>query len=206
MRNRKLEVGCASLTLPGEAQSGDRHLVKFFRNGILLAVVDGLGHGPAAAEAAELAITTLVARPQDSVITLVQRCHAELRKTRGAVMCVASLNLRDETITWLCVGNVESILFSADVNINRHYRSPVLRGGVLGSFLPPLLASVVPIRWGDTLILATDGIRSGFDRDLPAVGRSQHLADHILERHGKGTDDALVLVARYWGKKRHDQS
>ena len=200
MRSRLLDVGSAGLALPGESESGDRHLVKSFRNGILLAVVDGLGHGPAAAEAADKAIATLRARPQDSVITLVQRCHEELRKTRGAVMCVASLNLRNETITWLCVGNVESILLGGDLSADPHYRSPVLRSGVLGLCLPPLRASVVPIVWGDTLILATDGIRSGFNRRLPAGVPARQLAMHILEHHRKGTDDALVLVARYWGK------
>ncbi|HMH83340.1 MAG TPA: hypothetical protein VK531_10750, partial [Gemmatimonadales bacterium] len=52
---------------------------------------------------------------------------------------------------------------------------------------------------GDTLIFATDGIKEGFAEQLPADATPQQQADHILTRHGKGTDDALVLVARYRG-------
>ena len=53
-----------------------------------------------------------------------------------------------------------------------------------------------------TLIFATDGIRGGFAEGLPTDATPQELADHILARHGKGTDDALVLVARYAGGGR----
>ena len=53
---------------------------------------------------------------------------------------------------------------------------------------------------GDTLILATDGIRSDFlGALLPQGDPPQALADHILARWSKQTDDALVLVVRYLG-------
>src|SRR5438552_424629 len=52
---------------------------------------------------------------------------------------------------------------------------------------------------GDLLIFATDGIRGGFTEGLPTDATPQQLADEILARYGKGTDDALVLVARYAG-------
>ena len=46
---RLIEWGVATLALPGEAQSGDRHLVKPVGSTVLVAVVDGLGHGAEAA-------------------------------------------------------------------------------------------------------------------------------------------------------------
>ena len=49
---------------------------------------------------------------------------------------------------------------------------------------------------GDTLILATDGIGTGFMDQAPDAG-PQQTADRILASFGKGTDDALVVVARY---------
>jgi hypothetical protein len=54
---------------------------------------------------------------------------------------------------------------------------------------------------GDTLIFATDGIREGFTEGLALSDPPQQLADRILARYTKGTDDALVLVARHagWG-------
>jgi negative regulator of sigma-B (phosphoserine phosphatase) len=164
--------------------------------------VDGLGHGGEAAGAAAVAIAALEQRPQDSVIALVRRCHEQLRNTRGVVMSLASIGLHDATVSWLCVGNVESILLRADAGAKPSYESPVLRTGLVGSRLPPLLATITPVAPGDTLILVTDGIRSSFARNLPSLARPQQIAEHILAHHGKSTDDALVLVARYWGSRR----
>ncbi len=197
-----LDLGVASRPMPGQRKSGDRHLVECFPEGVLLAVVDGIGHGAEAARTAEIAVSTLLEHPQDAVIPLVRRCHEALRRTRGAVMSIASINSRDGTISWLCVGNVESVLIRADVAAKRPYEVPILRGGVVGGQLPPLLASVKQIASGDTLILVTDGINSGFGRQLPILARPQHLAEHILANHCKGTDDALVVVARYLGDRR----
>jgi len=57
----------------------------------------------------------------------------------------------------------------------------------------------LPVSPGDTLILATDGVRGGY-LDLVAVSDPpQQLADQLLAEYGRGTDDALVLVARYLG-------
>ena len=52
------------------------------------------------------------------------------------------------------------------------------------------------------MIFATDGIREGFSDGLQFEAPPQQLAEHILSQHGKGTDDALVLVARYRGGTR----
>ena len=45
MNTPLIERGVASLTMSGQSQSGDRHLVQPYTNGLLVAVVDGLGHG-----------------------------------------------------------------------------------------------------------------------------------------------------------------
>ena len=54
-----IDWGVATLTLPGERESGDLHLVKPVRAGVLVSVVDGLGHGAAAAAAARAAVAAL---------------------------------------------------------------------------------------------------------------------------------------------------
>ncbi len=194
-----IEWGVATAALPGQAGSGDECLVKSFPNGVLVAAIDGLGHGEEAAAAARIAASRLDAYAHESVIVLVKRCHTSLLRTRGAVMSVASFNARDETMTWLGVGNVEGVLLGADAGGRPRREVLLLRGGVVGGQLPPLHASLVPVMRGDTLIFATDGVRSGFPDDLVLADPPQQMADRILARHGKGTDDALVLVARYLG-------
>src|SRR5688572_24161191 len=70
------EWGIATRPCPGESSSGDRHLVLDLSDHLLMAVVDGAGHGPEAAEAAELAVQTLTsASPSESLYDLMNRCH-----------------------------------------------------------------------------------------------------------------------------------
>jgi len=194
-----IDWGVATLTLPGERESGDLHLVKPVRAGVLVSVVDGLGHGAAAAAAARAAVAALNRHAQESVLPLLQRCHQALAGTRGAVVSVALFDRADGSMTWLGVGNVEGVLLYADAGERRGRERLVTRGGIVGSELPPLRAEVLAVAPGDTLILATDGIQSGFADELTVDAPPQQLADQILARSGKSTDDALVLVARYVG-------
>ena len=198
-RSPYLDWGLASATLAGQSESGDAHLVKAVETGLLLAVVDGLGHGAEAAVAAQRAIASLANCESHSVIVQLRHCHGALRWTRGAVMCLAALNVGDNTMTWIAVGNVEGVLSRADPRTSRPMESVVQRNGVVGERLPTLQATVTSIAKGDLLVFTTDGIRRDFRRGLAAGPRPQPLADRILEEHRKETDDALVLVAEYRG-------
>ena len=59
IRSPMAEYGVAKFVLPGEGESGDQHLVCCNENGILVAAIDGIGHGAEAANAAKAAITVL---------------------------------------------------------------------------------------------------------------------------------------------------
>src|SRR5256885_7616922 len=195
-----IEWGSASLPLAGEVVSGDKHLVKVLPHGALLAAMDGLGHGEEAAAAANRVARVLQAADNESLISLLKRCHERLRTTRGVVISLAAFNAVDETMTWIGVGNVEGILLQADPAVNAGYESLTLRSGVVGTRLPLLQAAIVPVKRGNTLVFATDGIRTEFAQRLTLDARPQQIADRILAQHAKGTDDALVLVARYVGE------
>jgi negative regulator of sigma-B (phosphoserine phosphatase) len=194
-----VEFGVATLPLAGEPESGDLHLVSSFPDGVLVAAVDGLGHGVEAAIAARAARETLEESPGDDIPTLFERCHRRLAKTRGVAMSLASFGVRDGVLTWLGVGNVEGTLLRADAAASPASESILLRGGVVGYQLPTLRPSSTAVAPGDMLVLATDGVRSGFAHGLGLAEPVQGLANRILSSHGKETDDALVLVARYLG-------
>jgi len=184
------------LTLPGEAECGDRYVVKAFPDGVLVAAVDGVGHGDEAADAAKIAAAILEAYSREPVVALLRRCHESLKMTRGVVLSVASFAASERTMTWLGVGNVEGRLLRADPRAHPRQESLLLRGGVVGGQLPSLYASMVPVAPGDTLSFATDGVRSDFSERLTVSESPQRTADHILAGYSKHTDDALVLVAR----------
>jgi hypothetical protein len=194
-----IEWAVADRVQPGQSESGDRHLVLSTADRGLVAVVDGLGHGADAASAAKVAVQALERGANRPLVQLVRDCHQSLMGTRGAVLSVAAFSFADDTMAWIGVGNVEGRLLRAPGSAARRAEGLLVRGGVVGAQLPPLLPQVVPIRRGDTLILATDGVRSDFlDARLPYQAPAA-LARHVLARFGTHTDDALVLAVRYRG-------
>jgi serine/threonine protein phosphatase PrpC len=196
-----LDWGVAALPLDGQHESGDRYVVQSFPGGVLVAVIDGLGHGDEAAEAASAAETILRTEPQEHVISLVRQCHENLRRTRGVVISVVSFDTSHGLMTWLGVGNVRGVLRRPASSLNPPSDELLLRAGVIGGQIPPLQASVLPVSKGDNLILATDGIRGEFENELMPSEAPQRTADLILARHAKRDDDALVLVARVVGSQ-----
>lgn len=189
----------ASSAFPGESESGDLFVVLSSSEGDLIAVIDGLGHGPEAAAAASTAAAVLREERTQSLEQAFRRCHHMLQGTRGVAMSVAALDSRTSSMAWLSVGNVEAVLLRANSG-NSHAREwLVLRGGVVGYELPPLKTVHVSLSPGDVLMLATDGISHGFVDDTRILEPVAYCARRVMARHRRPADDALVLVARYGG-------
>lgn len=193
-------VGCvdwaaAERALAGQHDSGDQFLIRRREDGVLVAAIDGLGHGVEAARAARLAAAVLDAHADQTLITLMNRCHTALCGTRGVTMSLARFVARDSVVVWLGVGNVEGVV------VFSHNRAKsaelLLQGGVVGGHLPPLVASTVSVAPDDTLVFATDGVAPAFADSIIRTDSPQVIADRTLRQHAKPTDDALVVVARY---------
>jgi len=156
-----------------------------------------LGHGPAAAAAAGIAIATLDRHIGAPVTQLLQHCHEALRGSRGVTMSLAAFNTENAMLTWIGIGNVECALLHRDAGLPSD--KLLLRNGVVGVRSPGIRAEEVPVRPGDILTMATDGVTAECALSVSMGGRLEDMADGILAHGGKGTDDALVLVARYRG-------
>ena len=187
---------CAS-PFPGQRRSGDAFLVEGTSGGVLVAVVDGLGHGDEAAAVADRAMESLRRTAGRSPTACMAACHVALRGSRGAAVTLAAVDPDCSRLAWVAVGNVEA----AVVGPRRGGRSVTrwtvtLRGGVVGDRLPPLRESNAPLRDGDVLVSATDGLAPAFldgvDPSLP----TRQLACSLHARYARADDDALVLAVR----------
>jgi negative regulator of sigma-B (phosphoserine phosphatase) len=194
-----LDWAFATRTKPGHSDSGDIHLAKSCSAGMLLAVIDGVGHGKEAALAARVARDVVDSYADEPLVSLLHRCHQWLRGTRGVVMSLAWVETESRVMRWAGVGNVQGVLLRRKWGGRSVENSLLLRAGVVGVQLPSLEAAVLPITPGDTLVLATDGVKATFDRSLADKLPPQSAADHILAEYGDAGDDALVLVGRYRG-------
>jgi phosphoserine phosphatase RsbX len=186
---------------PGENICGDRLIaVDVNGTGALVGVLDGLGHGAEAAAAAQRGVDVLRAARSEPLDVLVQRCHRALSGTRGAAMTLAHIDFRSDTLRWIGIGNVTADLVAkhpAGVEVRSSAR---LDGGIVGYRIPETLApQQVPIRPGDLLLIASDGIVEDHLDEIDFSATSLAIADQILLKHAKDNDDALVLAARHRG-------
>jgi phosphoserine phosphatase RsbX len=196
-----IEWAVKARPLPGENTCGDRSIaVDVNGTGALLGVLDGLGHGADAAEAAKYGVDVLRAACGEPLDVLVQRCHRALSGTRGAAMTLAHIDFRSDKLSWIGIGNVAADLVAkhpAGVEVRSSAR---LAGGIVGYRMPEALRpQEVSIRPGDLLVIASDGIVEDHLDDIDFSASSLAIADQILHRHAKDNDDALVLAARHRG-------
>lgn len=198
-RRSLIDWSLSAVRPPGESESGDMALVKPVANGVLVAAVDGAGHGHEAADAARIAVTTLKEHAGEGIVALLRRCHLKLRGTRGAVMSLVSFDGERNEMRWLGVGNVSGLLVRRRDHPGSAREGILLKGGVVGYVLPLLQPQIIPILPGDTVVLATDGIHPEFVKDVDAETPPRTLAARLCERYATGRDDGMMLVARYLG-------
>ncbi len=191
--------GVAVLTRPGETACGDRHVVQAFDGGVLVAVIDALGHGEDAARVAEVAAQILIQYAGETPASLIARCHARLRSTRGATISIACFDWHRRVMTWVGVGNVAGALISTVPGRASQIRSLLVRSGVVGDHLVEPRASVLEIDADSVLVMASDGVRRDFTEMLPCAMAPQKLAQQALVRYATQDDDATVLVFRCGG-------
>ncbi len=164
------------------------------RLGALL--VDGLGHGPEAALAAQAAVSAFGEGAAADVEGFLHRAHEAMRTTRGGVLAVAVLDPVAGEVRYAGVGNIAARLLVGG-------RSSALggRAGTLGTQLAAPHVHVQPCPWapGATLIMASDGLRSAWDPS-PYPGLLAHdpavVAATLQRDFGRPGDDATVLVVQ----------
>jgi serine/threonine protein phosphatase PrpC len=194
-----IDIGIAQLALPGETQSGDRCVVKTSENRTLIGVIDGLGHGSEAADAAAAAAEVLETFAHESVGALMQRCHERLRDTRGAAITLMVFDTAVGELQWVGAGNVAAALLHIESSGRRSCQELLVRGGMAGSLLPSTEASRLAITRSDVVVVATDGLHPGFADGIGRGEPPQQLAERLLAQYRTAHDDALVVVARLQG-------
>jgi len=193
-----MEWSAASEPIREGEPSGDAWLVRARGDGVLIAVLDALGHGAPAKEVADLTIATLMSDLEAPLPRLLQRCHSQLRERRGVAMGLLEYRPSESRIEWLAVGNIQAVLARIGGETRVTTQSLLHRRGVLGRTLPPGAPQVLTVQDRDVLVLATDGLRPTFAEDVTPLAPPESLAQRLLLRHRRH-DDALALVVRFNG-------
>jgi hypothetical protein len=180
----------------GQSTSGDRHLVRELAGAVMIGLVDALGHGPRAAEVADLAVAALGASSATSPAARAADCHRALTATRGAVLALACIDATG-AMTWTSVGNIETVLVRRRAGAPEVPLALVPRPGVLGMRHPAFVQHRRQLEPGDLLVMASDGVDQAFAEDVTAWDEPAGAVRRIVARRLLEHDDSLVLVARF---------
>ncbi|MBG0812617.1 SpoIIE family protein phosphatase [Planomonospora sp. ID82291] len=195
--------GGVNVPLGGAGESGDAWAVAADGH-LTVLVADGLGHGPAAAEASRAAVAALEhpaapgRPPATGLDGLVRRAHEAMRGTRGGVIGVCAIG--PDALSFAGIGNIAGRLLPAGETPRRSH-GLLSHHGTLGVQLAPPRTRVSAHVWGPgaVLVVTSDGITSRCD-PLAYPGlleRDPAVVAAVLQRdHGRDGDDSTVLVVR----------
>jgi serine/threonine protein phosphatase PrpC len=163
---------------------------------LFCAVIDGIGHGPLANEASVQAAASVLASRALGPAAALEACHDGVTGNRGVVMAVAQINEATATLEHAAVGNVTTKLDA--FRSTRIFMGSSATLGARGK-KPHATLEEADAPSQAVLILFTDGLTSRTSlaeepdllREHPIV-----IAQHLMATFCRGTDDALVLVAR----------
>ena len=187
-------VAGLAVPLPGETACGDAWTTVMEPEGRALLMVDGLGHGPAAEDAASTAVRLFQQGPRSGPEQMLGVLHAGMRSTRGAAVAVVTVNSRRRELRFAGIGNISGYLVSGD-----KARALVSHNGTVGHQMRKAQEFVYPWDTGALLILHSDGLASHWklDRYPGLLRQDPALIGAVLYRdHARRRDDVSVVVCR----------
>lgn len=193
-RSDYLEIGAIFLPKPGEEVSGDTWMADHREDKTTILIVDGLGHGSAAHEAALRAVATFEMNSDMDPVRVTEEIHKDLWNTRGAALAVVEVDLAGEGVRYAGIGNTSGLILSRGRRQNM-----VSYPGTAGYESPKIAELSYPFPGGSMLILHTDGLGSRWNlEDYPGLA-SRHpslIAGVLYRDHTRGNDDVTIVVAR----------
>jgi anti-sigma regulatory factor (Ser/Thr protein kinase) len=194
VERQQVIVSGVCLPKPGERVSGDAWATHHDATGVSIAVADGLGHGLLAAEAANEAIRIFQQNPEEAPGTLLQLIHDALRKTRGAAVAIAEINLEKQLVRFAGVGNISAMISNGSKS-----RSFVSHNGIVGHQIRKIQEFSNPLPNDAMLIMHSDGLITHWDLGRYAGIQSKHpslIAGLLYRDFARRRDDVTVVVAK----------
>ena len=190
---RALEVEGITVPKPGEDVCGDAFAEQPRVDGTTLIVVDGLGHGPGAADAARAAVSAFRGATGGPAQRL-EVVHQALRATRGAAVAIADVDVTAEVVRFAGLGNI-----AGRIHAEGGVQNLVAQPGTAGHLARKIDEYTYRFAAGAVLVMHSDGLTANHDlgRYPGLVQRHPALIAGVLLRDARRQrDDAAVVVAR----------
>jgi anti-sigma regulatory factor (Ser/Thr protein kinase) len=191
---RQIDIGALGDIYPGESVSGDHWAFKASSRGPTLLVVDGSGHGPLAARAAETAAKIFDDHGAEDCVSLIERIHRGLVPTRGAAVAVARIDAAQKIVRFVGVGNITGMLMTG-----LETRQMVSHNGTAGHIAPRIREFTYPFDGDPCVILHSDGLSNRWRiADYPGLAACPPslIAAILFRDFRRGRDDRTIAVMR----------
>ena len=188
-----MRIAAFSRPHPSETANGDLWLSIPHKNGWRITIIDGAGHGPAAAKAAGVAEAIFRSSEGRNLSEVLRCCHDELRGTRGAVMSIAEIV--DNQLTFVGVGNVDGLLVDST-----GAKRLLPDRGMLGAALPSARPFTTNLTEPWVFVMHSDGVSDKFGANLMVNGiiaSPEAFARDTVDAWGRNSDDATLVVIHY---------
>lgn len=190
----RMAVGAVCLPIHGEQTCGDAWASNQGPKSTLFLLADGLGHGPDAALASNLAVAIFKKNTLRSTAELVSLIHDGLKHTRGAAIAVAEVDCTARLVRYTGVGNISGLIVSEGSS-----QYMVSHNGTVGVESRKIQEFSYPWPKQGLLILHSDGVATHWTLDnYPglAIKDTALIAGVLYRDHQRLRDDSLVVVAR----------
>ncbi|PKV12620.1 ATP-binding protein [Xanthomonas prunicola] len=191
-----LPYGALRVPLHNEIVCGDGWHMAMDAQRVTVSVIDGLGHGPGAADAAD-AGTRVAALASGEPGERIARLHAGMTGTRGGAAAVMQFDASSGQVRFAGVGNIVASLCDGD-----GVRGMPSHPGIVGVQFRKTHPFDFPHAAGKLLVMHSDGLQSRWNlRDHPGL-LSRHpriVAALLLRDYTRGRDDCCVFVMRLGG-------
>jgi len=187
-------LGVVSLAMRGELVCGDGWGTRASASHSFFMVVDGLGHGTFASDAAREAERVLAQSNSGSAADILRDCHDALKKTRGAAAAIAQISQDKGLLTYAGIGNIAATLIDGQTR-----RGIASHNGTLGHQMYKIQEFTVPWNRDSLLIMHSDGLGSKWDlSQYPGLaGKPPSIIAAILYRDfERERDDVTVMAAK----------
>jgi anti-sigma regulatory factor (Ser/Thr protein kinase) len=190
----KLRIAGLAVPHPNERFCGDAWAFHHDEDRMKVLLVDGLGHGRDAANAADEAVAAFHKRVELKPGELLSILHDALKKTRGAVAAIAEIRPKEGVLTYAGVGNISAVVLSGGAS-----RCLVSHNGTLGMVTSRIQEFRADWPADTVLVLHSDGLQSRWDLSSYAGLMARHpavIGAALLRDFRRQRDDASVVVVK----------
>jgi anti-sigma regulatory factor (Ser/Thr protein kinase) len=194
-------IGAVCIAKPGEEVCGDEWAAGSSeptapREARTVMVVDGLGHGPNAAEASSAAVRIFNRLASQSPARIMEGLHAALRPTRGAAASIVQFDPARRVVTFCGLGNVAGVVASRQTGATK---GMVTLNGTVGHVARRIreLEYPYPAEADPLVILHSDGLATHWSfQAYPGLSMAHPslIAAVLYRDFARGRDDATVVA------------